>query len=45
MLLTAGEQISASLLAMTIEEMGYPVVSLLGWQAGFLQVQITVLPE
>ena len=35
MLLTAGEQISASLLAMTIEEMGYPVVSLLGWQAGF----------
>ena len=36
MLLTAGEQISASLLAMTIEEMGYPVVSLLGWQAGFL---------
>ena len=35
MLLTAGEQISASLLAMTIEEMGYPVISLLGWQAGF----------
>ena len=35
MLLTAGEQISASLLAMTIEEMGYPVMSLLGWQAGF----------
>lgn len=35
MLLTAGEQISASLLAMTIEKMGYPVVSLLGWQAGF----------
>ena len=35
MLLTAGEQISASLLAMTIEEMGYPVNSLLGWQAGF----------
>ena len=35
MLLTAGEQISASLLAMTIEKMGYPVISLLGWQAGF----------
>lgn len=36
MLLTAGEQMSASLLAMTIERMGFPVVSLLGWQAGFL---------
>jgi aspartate kinase len=35
MLLTAGEQISASLLAMAIEKLGYPVVSLLGWQAGF----------
>ena len=35
MLLSAGEQISASLLAMTIEKMGYPVISLLGWQAGF----------
>lgn len=35
MLLTAGEQISVSLLAMAIEEMGYPVISLLGWQAGF----------
>ncbi len=35
MLLTAGEQISISLLAMAIEEMGYPVISLLGWQAGF----------
>ncbi|MBQ2667085.1 MAG: aspartate kinase [Clostridia bacterium] len=34
-LLTAGEQISASLLAMAIERLGYPVVSLLGWQAGF----------
>lgn len=34
-LLTAGEQISASLLAMAIEQLGYPVVSLLGWQAGF----------
>ncbi len=36
MLLTAGEQISISLLAMAIEEMGYPVISLLGWQAGFV---------
>ncbi len=35
MLLTAGEQISISLLAMAIAEMGYPVISLLGWQAGF----------
>lgn len=36
MLLTAGEQMSASLLAMTIEQLGLPVVSLLGWQAGFV---------
>ncbi len=35
MLLSSGEQISASLLAMAIEKLGYPVVSLLGWQAGF----------
>ncbi len=35
MLLTAGEQISVALLAMAIEKLGYPVVSLLGWQAGF----------
>ncbi len=34
-LMTAGEQISAALLAMTIENMGFPAVSLLGWQAGF----------
>ncbi|HCC34204.1 MAG TPA: aspartate kinase [Ruminococcaceae bacterium] len=34
-LLSAGEQISVSLLAMAIEKLGYPVVSLLGWQAGF----------
>ena len=33
MLLTSGEQISISLLAMAIEKLGYPVVSLLGWQA------------
>ena len=36
MLLSSGEQISASLLAMAIEKLGFPVVSLLGWQAGFL---------
>lgn len=35
MLMTAGEQMSAALLAMTIEKLGYPVISLLGWQAGF----------
>ena len=35
MLLTAGEQMSAALMAMAIEKMGFPVVSLLGWQAGF----------
>ena len=35
MLMSAGEQISISLLAMAIEAMGYPVISLLGWQAGF----------
>lgn len=35
MLLAAGEQISISLLAMAIQKLGYPAVSLLGWQAGF----------
>ena len=35
MLLSAGEQISISLLAMAIEKIGCPVVSMLGWQAGF----------
>lgn len=35
-LMTAGEQISMSLLAMEIERLGLPVVSLTGWQAGFL---------
>ena len=34
-LLAAGEQISISLLAMAIEKLGFPVRSLLGWQAGF----------
>lgn len=35
-LLSAGEQISISLLAMAIEKRGFPVKSFLGWQAGFL---------
>ncbi len=33
-LLSAGEQISMALLAMAIEKLGFPVVSLTGWQAG-----------
>lgn len=35
-LLSCGEQISISLLAMELERLGYPVVSMTGWQAGFL---------
>ena len=35
MLMAAGEQISIALLAMAIEKLGCPVISLLGWQAGF----------
>lgn len=35
-LLSTGEQISISLLAMAIEKLGFPVKSLTGWQAGFL---------
>ena len=34
MLLSTGEQISCSLCAMAIEALGFPVVSLTGWQAG-----------
>lgn len=34
MLLSTGEQVSCSLCAMAIEAMGYPVISLTGWQAG-----------
>ena len=34
MLLSTGEQITISLLAMAIEKMGFPVVSLTGWQIG-----------
>ena len=36
MLLASGEQISISLLAMAIEALGCPAISLLGWQAGFV---------
>lgn len=36
MLLSTGEQISVALCAMAIEVLGYPVVSLTGWQAGIL---------
>ncbi len=35
MLLSSGEQISIALLAMAIEDLKYPVISLTGWQAGF----------
>lgn len=34
-LLSAGEQISIALLAMGLEKLRIPVISLLGWQAGF----------
>lgn len=34
-LLSSGEQISIALLAMAIEKLQHPVVSLTGWQAGF----------
>jgi aspartate kinase len=33
-LLSAGEQISMSLLAMAVQNLGYPAVSFTGWQAG-----------
>ena len=33
-LVAAGEQISAALLSMAIQRMGFPAVSLLGWQVG-----------
>ena len=35
MLLATGEQISISLLAMALQELGVPSISLTGWQAGF----------
>ena len=34
MLLSTGEQISVALMAMAIGRMGFPVVSLTGWQVG-----------
>lgn len=36
MLLTTGEQITISLLAMALTEKGYPAVSFTGWQAGII---------
>ena len=36
MLLSSGEQISIALLAMAIEKLKYSVISLTGWQAGFV---------
>lgn len=36
MLLSTGEQISVSLLAMAIEAIGCPVISLTGWHTGFV---------
>ncbi len=36
MLLSTGEQISVSLCAMAVEALGYPVISLTGWQAGMV---------
>lgn len=40
MLLSTGEQISISLLAMAIESLGFPVISLTGWQAGDNQCKL-----
>ena len=34
MLISTGEQISVALMAMALEKMGLPVVSLTGWQIG-----------
>lgn len=36
MLLATGELISISLTAMNLKQMGYPAISLTGWQAGFI---------
>lgn len=35
-LMSAGEQLSVSLLAMAVSELGFPCVTLLGWQAGIV---------
>ena len=37
---SAGENISAALVAMAVESMGYPAVSLSGWQAGLVTDQV-----
>lgn len=34
--LAAGEQMSAGLMAMAVEQLGHPAISLTGWQAGLL---------
>lgn len=50
-LLSTGEQISMSLLAMAIEKLGFPVVSLTGWQVGiktdsnFSNARINAIPD
>ena len=36
MLLSTGEQMSVALCAMAVEALGYPVISLTGWQAGMV---------
>ncbi|MBQ6119960.1 MAG: aspartate kinase [Clostridia bacterium] len=35
-LMSAGEQLSVALLAMAVSELGFPCVTLLGWQAGIV---------
>ena len=44
MLMAAGEQISIALLAMAIDELGCPAISLLGWQDS-AQIPFTLLQE
>ena len=44
MLLATGEQISISLCAMAIEALGYPVISLTGWQRGCSPTPLTAVP-
>ena len=34
--LSTGEQVSAAMMAMALQDMGYPAISLTGWQAGIL---------
>ena len=35
-LMSAGEQLAVSMLAMAVNELGFPCVTLLGWQAGII---------